>query len=80
MNTETESGQTEASKKLPTGKELREIRRKMNLNQAEFWNRIGTTQSAGSRYESGRDVPESVASLAYLVYITGYKFDARDFK
>lgn len=31
--------------------------------QAEFWSRFGVTQSGGSRYESGRDVPRPVAIL-----------------
>ena len=28
----------------------REIRRRLHLNQEEFWSRIGFTQSCGSRY------------------------------
>ena len=28
----------------------REIRRKLRMNQQEFWSRIGVTQSGGSRY------------------------------
>ena len=33
--------------------EPREIRRKLGLNQQQFWSKIGVTQSGGSRYESG---------------------------
>jgi predicted transcriptional regulator len=41
----------------------REIRRKLGLNQQEFWSRIGVTQSGGSRYESGRNMPKPVREL-----------------
>lgn len=40
-----------------------EIRRKRNENQSEFWKRFGVTQSGGSRYESGRRLPEPTALL-----------------
>lgn len=46
-----------------TATELKAIRKKIGLNQAEFWGRLGITQSGGSRYESGRDVPEPVQIL-----------------
>ncbi|WP_430434781.1 hypothetical protein [Methyloversatilis sp.] len=32
-------------------------------NQTAFWSRFGVTQSGGSRYESGRDLPAPVAIL-----------------
>ena len=35
-------------------------------NQTTFWRRFGCTQSAGSRYESGRDLPEPVQLLITL--------------
>ena len=37
---------------------IRDIRKKLGLNQMDFWSRIGVTQSGGSRYESGRNMPE----------------------
>jgi hypothetical protein len=40
------------------------------MNQAEFWGRIGVTQSGGSRYESGRDMPQQVTLLLHLSYGT----------
>ncbi len=49
----------------------REIRRKLRMNQAEFWARIGVTQSGGSRYESGRTMPKPVRELLRLVHIEG---------
>ena len=33
------------------GKEMRAIRRRKGLTQAEFWQRVGITQSGGCRYE-----------------------------
>ena len=47
----------------------REIRKKMGLNQQEFWGQIGVTQSGGSRYESGRNIPKAVRELLRLVHI-----------
>jgi len=47
----------------------REIRRRLGLNQQEFWTRIGVTQSGGSRYESGRAMPKPVRELLRLVHI-----------
>lgn len=50
---------------------LREIRRLRGSNQQEFWGRVCVTQSGGSRYESGRDVPAPVAELLRLHYELG---------
>jgi transcriptional regulator with XRE-family HTH domain len=47
----------------------REIRRRLGLNQEQFWTRIGVTQSGGSRYESGRDMPRPVKELLRLVHV-----------
>jgi len=47
----------------------REIRRQLGLNQQEFWSKIGVTQSGGSRYESGRNMPKPVRELLRLVHI-----------
>ena len=47
----------------------REIRRKLGMNQTEFWDKLGITQSGGSRYESGRDMPWAVSQLLRLVYV-----------
>jgi transcriptional regulator with XRE-family HTH domain len=41
----------------------REIRRRLGMNQEQFWTQIGVTQSGGSRYESGRDMPRPVIYL-----------------
>lgn len=47
----------------------REIRRRLGLNQEEFWTQIGVTQSGGSRYESGRAMPKPVSELLRLVHV-----------
>jgi len=35
-------------------------------NQSEFWSRFGVTQSGGSRYESGRNMPKPLKLLMWL--------------
>ena len=47
----------------------RDIRRKLGMNQEQFWTKIGVTQSGGSRYESGRDMPKPVRELLRLVHV-----------
>lgn len=47
---------------------LRTMRRRLKMNQAEFWARVGITQSGGSRYEGGRQVPEPVRMLLAIAY------------
>ncbi|WP_292975044.1 helix-turn-helix domain-containing protein [Nitrosomonas sp.] len=47
----------------------KEIRQKLGLNQQEFWSKVGVTQSGGSRYESGREMPKAVRELLRLVHI-----------
>lgn len=41
-------------------------RKKLGLNQQTFWSSLGVTQSGGSRYESGRNLPRPVAVLLLL--------------
>lgn len=51
--------------------DYRALRKRLNLNQSEFWSRINVTQSGGSRYESGRDAPDQVKELVRLHYLLG---------
>jgi hypothetical protein len=53
----------------------REIRRKLGLNQQQFWSQVGVTQSGGSRYESGRNIPKPVKELVRLVFIEEIKIN-----
>jgi DNA-binding transcriptional regulator YiaG len=45
---------------------IQEQRKQSGLNQSAFWSRFGVTQSGGSRYESGRNVPLPTAMLIWL--------------
>lgn len=45
----------------------RELRCRLGASQLEFWSSIGATQSAGSRYESGRSMPRTIQALLRLV-------------
>ena len=56
--------------RFKTGADAKAMRLKLRLNQSEFWSRIDVTQSGGSRYESGRDIPKPVMLLLHLVYGT----------
>ena len=49
--------------------DAREIRRKLGLNQQQFWSKVGVTQSGGSRYEHGRNMPRPVQQLLRLVHV-----------
>ncbi|MCK9382111.1 MAG: helix-turn-helix domain-containing protein [Sulfuritalea sp.] len=49
--------------------DAREIRRKLGMNQQQFWAKLGVTQSGGSRYESGRNMPRPVQQLLRLVHV-----------
>ena len=56
-----------------TGKiqQPRNLRHRLGLNQHQFWSAVGVTQSGGSRYESGRDMPRAVSELLRLVHVEG---------
>jgi hypothetical protein len=49
--------------------DARGIRRKLDMNQQQFWAKLGVTQSGGSRYESGRNMPRPVQHLLRLVHV-----------
>lgn len=55
------------------GEEVRELRRKLGLNQSEFWAHFQVTQSGGSRYESGREIPDPVQVLLNIAFGTDAK-------
>ncbi len=58
-----------ATKTNENTSEPRDIRRKLGLNQQQFWSKIGVTQSGGSRYESGRNMPRPVREMLRLVHV-----------
>lgn len=49
-----------------SGAQARAVREKSGKNQHAFWAPLGITQSGGSRYESGRNIPEPVRILLAL--------------
>ncbi|HEV7394222.1 MAG TPA: helix-turn-helix domain-containing protein [Burkholderiales bacterium] len=53
---------------LKSAAELTNMRRKVGLSQAEFWERVGVTQSGGSRYEQGRVIRKPLRMLLMLAY------------
>jgi hypothetical protein len=49
---------------------LREIRKARLENQTSFWAKFGVTQSRGSRFEMGTEIPQPVSILLNL-YLNG---------
>ncbi len=45
-----------------------EMRKMLGLSQSAFWGRLSVTQSGGSRYETGREVPPAVMAMLRLIY------------
>ena len=52
-----------------TGEQAFKLRTEIGVSQAEFWRYLGVTQSGGSRYESGRNMPAPVQRLYWLIYV-----------
>ena len=52
------------------GIEARKLREKLGQNQTTFWRRVTVQQSAASRYETGREIPEAVQILLMMAYGT----------
>lgn len=55
-------------KDAQSGPDLKVLRRALRINQTTFWGGLQTTQSGGSRYESGRNIPASVRALTIMVF------------
>jgi DNA-binding transcriptional regulator YiaG len=47
---------------------LTKLRQKAGLSQSEFWERVGVTQSGGSRYEKGQLVRKPLRMLLTMAY------------
>ena len=54
-----------------TSTEIKAIRQNQCLNQSEFWEAVGVTQSGGSRYENGHTIPTQILELIRIIYIEG---------
>jgi transcriptional regulator with XRE-family HTH domain len=48
---------------------LIDFRKKRKESQTKFWRRFGVTQSRGSRFESGAQIPSPVSMLLKLYMI-----------
>lgn len=57
-----------------SAEELRKYRRSRHESQGQFWARFGVTQSRGSRFEKGAEIPKPVAILLEL-YLNGVVTD-----
>ncbi len=51
-----------------TGAQALELRKTRGLTQAQFWGPLGVTQTAASRYETGRSIPKPVRLLLALAH------------
>ena len=47
---------------------LKELRKTRRENQTRFWKRFGVTQSRGSRFEQGMEIPSPVKILIRLYF------------
>lgn len=56
--------------RFKTAEDVKACREKLGLNQGQFWSPLGVTQSGGSRYESGRSIPNAVQMLLHMTYGT----------
>ncbi len=45
-------------------------RLELGLTQEQFWGAVSVSQTCGSRYESGRTIPQPVLVLLDLTYMT----------
>jgi hypothetical protein len=50
----------------PAFSDVKQLRLTRKENQTDFWQRFGVTQSRGSRFEQGGDMPMSVVVLIEL--------------
>lgn len=53
---------------LSSAEEIKAFRKNLGMNQGVFWARISVTQSGGSRFESGRNIPKTIQMLLHLTY------------
>ncbi len=53
-----------------SSEKIREYRKGVQESQTRFWSRFGVTQSRGSRFEMGLEIPAPVSILLNL-YLNG---------
>lgn len=47
---------------------VKALRKRLGVTQAEFWARVGLSQSCGSRHECGRAISKPVRMLLAIAY------------
>lgn len=52
------------------------LRRRAGLQQRQFWQSVGMTQSTGCRCENGAPISKPVRTLIYAQYVAGLTIDA----
>lgn len=57
---------TTKSRLKPLPANIAEFRNSIGLNQSDFWSLYGVTQSGGSYFESGRNIPKPLQMLIRL--------------
>lgn len=70
-----ERTQQAIQKTVVTPEALREYRKARRESQFRFWSRFGVTQSRGSRFEMGMEIPAPVTILLRL-YLEGVITDS----
>jgi transcriptional regulator with XRE-family HTH domain len=60
------------------GVKIREARKALNMNQAQFGEKLGVSQSAVSNWESGRDKPSGAMLLLLSELIDNRYFISRE--
>ena len=58
-----------------SAEKIKQLRKSRRESQAKFWKRFGVTQSRGSRFEQGLEIPVSIAILIKL-YLEGKVSDS----
>lgn len=51
-----------------SGMSIHQLRKNLQMNQREFWTKIGVSQPWGSRYENSERVPRTIELLVTLAY------------
>lgn len=65
--TKSKANGTEGFDRRPI-KDVRRLRRRTGMNQLEFWDLFGVTQSGGSRHENGRKMSKPLTALIRVRY------------
>jgi hypothetical protein len=53
---------------ISNGADAATLRKKLGINQADFWSRVKATQSGGSHYEHGRTIPRAMLYLLHFAF------------